>query len=337
LATITYTEALNAAHHQAMQDDERVFLIGEDIGQYGGIYRVTEGLLDTFGKKRVRDTPISEAAITGAAIGAALVGCRPILEIGFVDFAGTCFDQITNQAAKFSYMSDGQVSVPLVFRMACGAGMGYGVHHSQSLEAWFTHVPGLKVVMPATPADAYGLLLSAIDDDNPVAFLEHKMLYSLKGEMPDDRPRVPIGKANVVREGDDITIVAWSRAVHWALAAAEEVAREGISCHVVDLRSLIPLDEATLFQAIEKTGRLIVCHEACQTGGFGAEIIARVVDNAFDALDAPPLRVCGPDTPVPNSLPLEAVYLNTETRLMDAVRNLAGANHPKSKKTRSSP
>ncbi len=322
MARMSYAQALNEAHRIAMHDDPRVFVLGEDIGVYGGIYRVTKGLQAEFGEQRVLDTPISEIAITGAAVGAALVGSRPILEIGFVDFVGTCWDQVFNQAAKFSYMTDGRASVPLVIRMACGAGLGYGVHHSQSLEAWFTHVPGLKVVMPATPADAKGLLLAAIDDPNPVIFLEHKFLYEVKDEVPDGRYTVPLGKAWMAREGADVTIVSWSGAVPWALKAAEQAAAEGIECEVLDLRSLVPLDEDAIVASVEKTGRLIVCHEACTTGGFGAEVIARVVTRAFDFLDAEPLRVAAPDIPVPNSLPLEAVYLGTRERLLEAVRGI---------------
>jgi pyruvate dehydrogenase E1 component beta subunit len=327
MTLMRYAEAIADAHRVAMRDDPRVFAIGEDIGQYGGFYRATAGLQEEFGKGRVLDTPISEAAIAGASVGAALVGARPILEIGFVDFVGACWDQVFNQAAKFRYISGGRASVPLVIRMACGAGLGYGVHHSQSLEAWFTHIPGLKVAMPATPADAKGLLLTAIDDDDPVVFFEHKFLYAQKGEVPDGRYTVPLGRANVAREGTDITIVTWSGAVPWALAAADTAARDGIECQVIDLRTLVPLDEATVLAAVHRTGRLIVCHEACVTGGFGAEVVARVVEHAFDSLDAPPVRVAAPDIPVPNSLPLEAEYLRPRTVLIDAIRKLAATRH----------
>ncbi|MBO33404.1 MAG: alpha-ketoacid dehydrogenase subunit beta, partial [Rhodospirillaceae bacterium] len=320
-------EALNEAQRIAMNDDPNVFAIGQDIGSYGGYYGVTAGLLDTFGKARVMDTPISEIAITGASVGAALVGARPILEVGFVDFVGTCWDQIFNQAAKFSYMSGGRARVPMVIRMACGAGLAYGVHHSQSLEAWFTHIPGLKVVMPSTADDAKGLLLSAIDDDNPVIFLEHKFLYAEKGDVADGAQRIPIGRAAVARQGRDVTIIAWSRAVHWALAAAEELAGERIDCHVLDLRTLAPLDEAAVLRAVEKTGRVVVCHEACLTGGFGAEVIARVTEKVFDSLEAPPVRIAAPDIPVPSSRPLENEYLRPERRLADAVRNLVAVSH----------
>lgn len=319
MAVLSYAQALNEALRLAMREDGGVFVIGEDVGQYGGIYKVTEGLVEEFGKARVLDTPISESAITGASVGAALVGCRPVLEIGFVDFVGTCWDQIFNQAAKYRYLSGGRASVPLVIRTTCGAGLAYGAHHSQSLEAWFAHTPGLKVVMPATPADAKGLLLSAIQDDDPVIFLEHKLLYPLRGDVPEGRHMVPLGKAEVRRQGEDVTLVSWSRAVHWALAAAERVADQGIDCEVVDLRTLVPFDEETVLQSVQKTGRLVVCHEACLTGGFGAEVVARVVERAFDWLDAPPVRVAAPDIPVPNSKPLESVYLRPEAALVDAI------------------
>ncbi len=322
MTVMTYAQALNDAHRIALSSDRRVFAIGEDIGRYGGIYRVTKGLIDEFGSRRVLDTPISEAAITGASVGAALVGARPILEIGFVDFVGTCWDQIFNQAAKFRYASGGRAAVPMVLRMTCGAGLGYGVHHSQSLEAWFAHIPGLKVAMPATPADAKGLLLSAVEDDDPVVFMEHKLLYTMKGEVPDGDHRIPLGRAAIRREGKDVTIVAWSRALHWALAAADELAAEGIECQVVDPRTLVPFDDATVIGAIEKTGRLVVCHEACMSAGFGAEIVARAVEKAFDWLDAPPVRVAAPDIPVPSGLTLESVYLRPQKILADAVRRL---------------
>ena len=327
MTVMTYAQALNGAHCIAMKDDPHVFAIGEDIGSYGGYYGVTAGLLETFGKERVLDTPISEIAITGASVGAAVVGTRPILEIGFVDFVGTCWDQIFNQAAKFCYMSGGRARVPMVIRMACGAGLAYGVHHSQSLEAWFTHIPGLKVVMPSTPIDAKGLLRSAIEDDNPVSFLEHKFLYAEQGEVPDGPHRIPIGKAHIARKGRDVTIVAWSRAVHWALAAAWELIGEGIDCEVVDLRTLSPLDDAAVARSVDKTGLVVVCHEACLTGGFGAEIVARVTEKCFDSLEAPPVRVAAPDIPVPSSRPLENEYLRPERRLADAVRNLNAVSH----------
>jgi len=324
---LNMADALNEAHRIAMREDPHVFAIGEDIGDYGGVYRVTKGLLNEFGKDRVRDTPISEAVIVGGSVGAALVGCRPILEIGFVDFVGTCWDQILNQAAKIRYMSGGRASVPLVMRMACGAGLGYGVHHSQSLEAFFTHIPGIKVVMPAFPEDAKGLLLAAIKDDDPVALMEHKLLYYYRDIVPDGYYETPIGKAKVRREGKDVTIVAWSRAVHWALAQAAEAEKVGIDCEVLDLRSLVPMDEGAIQRSVSKTGRLIVCHEACRTGGFGGEIVSRVVEKSFDFLVTPPVRVAAPDIPVPNSIPLEKVYLQTEEKLSEAIMQVCSVVH----------
>ena len=322
---MSFAKALNDAHRVAMQERREVFAIGEDIGEYGGVYKVTEGLLKEFGKGRVIDTPISEIAITGAAVGAALVGARPILEIGFVDFVGTCFDQILNQAAKFRYLSGGGASVPMVVRMTCGTtGLGYGVHHSQSLEALFTHIPGLKVVMPSTPENAKGLLVASILDPDPVIFLEHKGLYSVKGDVPDGFFATPLGKARLAREGEDVTVVAWSKSVSWALDAAEELDREGVSCEVIDLQTLVPLDELAIVDSVRKTNHLVVCHEACRTGGFGAEVIARVNELAFDWLDAPPLRVAAPDIPVASCVPLEKIYLNPPTRLPAAIRTLIG-------------
>jgi pyruvate dehydrogenase E1 component beta subunit len=326
MQTLSIAKALNQAHRIALQDNEHVFVIGQDVGEYGGVYKVTDGLLAEFGRSRVRDTPISEAAITGASVGAALVGTRPILEVGFVDFASTCFDQIVNQAAKYCYLSGGRTCVPMTIRMTCGAaGLGYGVHHSQSLEAWFTHTPGLKVVMPSNAADAKGLLLAAIEDPNPVIFMEHRALYQLKGEVPEGRYMVPIGTAKVCRSGTDVTIVAWSQSVHWTMAAAQRAAEaHDISCEVIDLRSLAPLDKDAVMVSVRKTGRLIVCHEACRTGGFGAEIVARVVEDAFDWLDAPPVRVAAPDIPVPSSIPLEQFYLLPRHDIDLAIRQLVG-------------
>lgn len=329
MTVLTITKAINEAHRILMREDKNVFVIGEDVGQYGGVYKVTEGLLEEFGRNRVRDTPISEAAIAGAGVGAALVGARPIVEIGFVDFAGTCLDQIVNQAAKYRYLSGGRAGVPMVIRMTCGtAGLGYGVHHSQSLEAWFTHTPGLKVVMPSNAADAKGLFIAAVDDADPVIFLEHKNLYQHKSEVPEGRHVVPLGSANVCREGSDLTVIAWSQAVHWALAAAERAAQShGISCEVIDLRSLIPLDEETILASVRKTGRAIVCHEACRTSGFGGEIVARIVENALDWLDAPPMRVAAPDIPVPSCVPLEEIYLRPRDQLSGAIEEICGISH----------
>lgn len=325
MSIMSYAQALNDALRIALRDDPRVFLIGEDIGTYGGIYRVTKDLITEFGAARVLDTPISEAAITGASVGAALAGCRPVLEVGFVDFVGTCWDQIFNQAAKYRYLSGGRASVPMVIRMAYGAGLGYGVHHSQSLEAWFAHTPGLKVVAPSTPADAKGLMLAAIEDDDPVIFLEHKLLYATEAEVPQQRYVEPF-RARMRRDGDAVTIVAWGRAVHWALAAADAAAQEGIECQVLDLRTLVPFDEDAVLQAVAQTGRLIVCHEACLTGGFGGEVVARVAERVFGALRSAPLRVAAPDIPVPNGVLLEQVYLRPQVLLLDSIRKSVGSS-----------
>lgn len=324
MAVLTIAKAINEAHRIVMRDDPSVFVIGEDVAQYGGVYKVTEGLLTEFGRERVRDTPISEAAIAGAGVGAALVGTKPIVEIGFVDFVGTCFDQIVNQAAKYRYLSGGKANIPMVIRMTCGTvGLGYGVHHSQSLEAWFTHTPGLRVVMPSNAADAKGLFISAVDDPDPVIFLEHKNLYQHKCEVPDGRYAVPLGQASVRRHGGDVTILAWSQAVNWALDTAEQLASShGLSCEVIDLRSLIPLDEETIFESIRKTGRVVICHEACRTSGFGAELCARITENSFDWLDAPPLRVAAPDIPVAACVPLEEVYLSPRKELSKAILHI---------------
>jgi len=324
MALLTITKAINEAHRIVMREDPNVFVIGEDVARYGGVYKVTEGLLQEFGKSRVRDTPISEAAIAGAGVGAALVGAKPIVEIGFVDFVGTCFDQIVNQAAKYRYLSGGKASVPMVFRMTTGTvGLGYGVHHSQSLEAWFAHTPGLKVVMPSNAADAKGLFIAAVDDPDPVIFLEHKNLYQQKSEVPEGRHVVPLGVASICRQGEDVTIVAWSQAVNWAVTAAKRVSEShGISCEVIDLRSLVPLDEAAVLASVRKTGRVIICHEACRTGGFGAELSARVAENALDWLDAPPLRITAPDIPVASCVPLEEVYLRPRHLLPEAILHI---------------
>jgi acetoin:2,6-dichlorophenolindophenol oxidoreductase subunit beta len=328
VTNITFAKAINEAHRVVMRENKNVFVFGEDVAQYGGVYKVTEGLLSEFGRNRVRDTPISEAAIAGAGVGAALIGTKPIIEIGFIDFAGTCFDQIVNQAAKYRYLSGGRAGVPLVIRMTSGTvGLGYGVHHSQSTEAWFTHVPGLKVVTPSNPADAKGLFIAAVDDPDPVIFLEHKHLYQMKGDVPEGRHLVPIGRAAVCREGTDLTVVAWSQAVNWALTAAAEVwASDNISVEVIDLRSLVPLDQDTVFESVKKTGRVITCHEACRTGGFGGEISARIIENVFDWLDAPPGRVTAPDMPVPSCVPLEKIYLSPRDQLADKIREICGVN-----------
>lgn len=318
-------EALREALREEMARDERVFLIGEDIGVYGGAFGVTLGLLEEFGEERVRSTPISEAAIIGASVGAALLGMRPVAEIMFLDFITLGMDQLVNQAAKIRYMFGGQVKVPMVVRAPGGSGTGAAAQHSQSLEAWFAHVPGLKVVMPSCPADAKGLLKSAIRDENPVVFLEHKLLYRMKGPVPEGDYVVPLGKAAVRREGRDLTVVATSIMVGKALAAAERLAAEGVELEVIDPRTLAPLDRKTILESVKKTGRLMVVHEAHRTGGFGGEIIASVVESeAFDYLDSPVVRLAGKDAPLPYNPRLERSAVPQEDDIVAAARRMCG-------------
>jgi pyruvate dehydrogenase E1 component beta subunit len=321
---ITYAEALNAALREEMRRDPAVFVMGEDVAVWGGggIFGVTRGLVEEFGPQRVRDTPISEEAIAAVAVGAAATGSRPVAEIMYVDFIGLAMEPIVNQAAKLRYMFGGKARVPMVIRAQEGAGRGNAAQHSQSLEAWFCHVPGLKVVTPSTPADAKGLLKSAIRDDNPVIFLEHKALYFTRGDVPDGDVCVPLGVADVKRPGRDVTIVGVHTMVGKALEAAEVLANEGIDVEVIDPRSLVPLDEDTIVESVKKTGRLIVSHEAYTRGGYGAEIITRVVEAAFDYLDAPPVRVCARDVPVPYSAVLETEALPQVDGLVAAAREL---------------
>jgi acetoin:2,6-dichlorophenolindophenol oxidoreductase subunit beta len=304
----TYLQQINGALFDAMRADERVFVIGEDVAE-GGPYTATAGLAEEFGVERVINTPISEAAISGVAIGAAQSGRRPVLEIMFIDFVTLALDQLVNQAAKAHFMSGGQLTVPLVLRTQGGAGQRGGAQHSQSLESWLTHIPGLKVVMPSRAADVRGLLASAIADPNPVVFIENKTLYFRREDVPDDPEPVPIGRANTLREGRDVTIVALSRLVSEALAAADRLAGDGVEAEVLDPRTLVPLDLETIVESVRRTNRLVVAHEAVEHGGFGAEIAAAVQAAAFDYLDGPIERVGAPFTPVPLSPPLEDAYL----------------------------
>jgi len=323
LREITYAEAIREALRQEMQRDKSVFLLGEDIGIYGGAFGVTYGLVEEFGEERVRDTPISELAIVGAAVGAALTGMRPVAEIMFMDFVTLAMEQIVNQAAKLRFMFGGKAKVPMVLRTAAGSGTGAAAQHSQSLEAWFMHVPGLKVAMPSTPYDAKGLLLSSIRDDNPIIFIEHKLLYKKKGPVPEGDYTVPLGVADVKREGRDITVVPTSIMVHRALAAAEKLAQEGISVEVIDPRTLKPLDSEAIIRSVMKTGRALVVHEACKTGGIGGEIVARIVESeAFDYLEAPVRRLCGLDIPIPYNRNLERHAAPQEEDIVRAVREL---------------
>ncbi|MDE3074316.1 MAG: alpha-ketoacid dehydrogenase subunit beta [Chloroflexota bacterium] len=323
---ITYSQALNEALFEEMRRDSSVFVMGEDVAIWGGggVFGVTKGLVDEFGPARVRDTPISEEAIVALSVGAAATGSRPVAEIMYVDFMGLAMEPLTNQAAKLRYMFGGKATVPLVVRAQEGAGRGNAAQHSQSLEAWFCHIPGLKVVTPSTPSDAKGLLKSAIRDDNPVMFLEHKALYFIKGPVPEGEHLVPLGSADVKRPGSHVTFVGIHTQVHKALEAANQLAREGIELEVIDPRTLVPLDEETIVDSVKKTGRLIVGHEAYTRGGYGAEIITRVVTLAFDYLDAAPVRVCGKDVPVPYAASLEMAAMPQVEDIVAAARGLVG-------------
>jgi pyruvate dehydrogenase E1 component beta subunit len=321
---ISYLEAVREALTQEMRRDPEVFLIGEDIGVYGGAFGVTRGLLEEFGPERVRDTPISEAAIAGAATGAALMGMRPVMEIMFMDFLTISMNQLVNQAAKMRFMFGGKASLPMVIRTPAGSGTGAAAQHCQSLEAWFIHTPGIKVVAPATPYDVKGLLVSAIRDNNPVLFMEHKLLYRAKGLVPEESYTIPLGQAQVSREGRDLTILAYSIMVPRALEAAEQLAGEGIEVEVVDLRSLKPLDRESIVRSVSKTGRVLILHEAPTTGGFGGELAAVVAESqAFDYLDAPIRRLAGRDIPIPYNRTLERATVPQVDDILVAARALA--------------
>ena len=315
-----FGRAINQALADAMAADETVFLLGEDIGDAGGPFGVTRGLKEKFGAERVRDTPIAEAVIVGAAVGSALSGLKPVAEIMFMDFASLAMDAIVNQAAKAHFMFGGQCSLPLVVRMPHGGGLNAGPQHSQCLEAWFAHIPGLKVVCPSNPSDAYGLLRAAIIDPDPVIFIENKALYAMKGEVADPPAIEPIGIARKVRAGRDVTIAAYGATVHRAVAAAAELEKEGVEVEVIDLRSLQPWDEAAVLASLARTHRLVVAHEAVEAYGVGAEIAARMADVGFDELDAPIVRVGAPFMPVPFAKPLEAAYQPSAERIVAAIR-----------------
>ncbi len=319
MAEMMYRDALRQALFEEMEKDPTVFIMGENIGLRGGSYKVTEGLLHRFGPGRVMDTPLCEATFTGAAVGAARVGTRPIVEILFVDFTTLVMDQLINQAAKYEFMSGGQGKVPLVLRTQGGAGNGLAGQHSQSLEALFYHIPGLKLVMPATPFDAKGLLKASIRDDDPVVFLEHKLLYMTKGEVPDGEVIVPLGQADIKREGTDVTLVSYSYMTLKCLEAAHALAREGISVEVVDLRTLTPLDKGAILSSAAKTGRVIVVHEAVKRGGVGGDIAAMIMEEAYDDLDGPVMRICGRNTTVPYNLELEKVCVPSVEDIIEGV------------------
>jgi pyruvate dehydrogenase E1 component beta subunit len=317
---ITYREAVRDALTRALREDENVFLMGEDIAEMGGSMAVTQGLLEEFGPKRIRNTPISEIAIVGTGIGAAIQGMRPIVEIMYEDFLTISMEQLVNQAAKHRTMSGGQVKVPLTIRTQGGAGWSPGAQHAQQLEAWFVHVPGLKVVFASTPEDVRGLLWSAIYDDNPVVFFEHRTLYPLKGEVPDDLEPIPLGKARIHREGEDVTVVATGRLVHEALAAAEKAEEEGVSVEVVDPRTLLPLDEEAILASVQKTTRCVTAHEAVTRGGFGAELAAVIQHSAFDWLDAPIERVGAKFAPLPFAPAMEQWVVPHAEDVLEAIR-----------------
>ncbi|MFQ5665247.1 MAG: alpha-ketoacid dehydrogenase subunit beta [Candidatus Binatia bacterium] len=324
---LPYWQALQEALREEMTRDPLVFLMGEDIGAYGGAFGVTRGLLAEFGPVRVRCTPISEATIVGTATGAALTGLRPVVEIMFMDFVTLAMDQLANHAAKFRYMYGPQARVPLVVRTPAGGGRCYGATHSQSLEAWFLHVPGLKVIAPATPADAKGLLRAAIEDDNPVLCVEHKLLYATTGPVPDGEETIPIGRAAIRREGTDVTVVTYSYYVGVALQAAAELAGMGIEAEVLDLRTLVPMDTNAIVASVSKTGRLVCVEEGTRTGGIGAEIAARVAERAYEYLDAPIRRIAAADTPIPFSQPLEQAALPQLDDIVGTVCELLHAGH----------
>ena len=318
MRTLTMRAAINEALHTALNSDETVFTMGEDIAVYGGQLRCTYDLLEHFGETRVMDAPISEMAIVGAGVGASLVGMRPIVELSYIDFISTSFDQILNQAAKIRYMYGGMVSLPLVIRTQCGAGLGNGAQHSQSLEAILSHIPGIRVVMPSDAYEAKGLLLRAIRDNNPVVFIEHKALYKTKCEVPEEPYECDYTCA-VKRTGRDVTVVAYSAMVRQAMDAAARLEKEGIDAEVIDVRALEPFDADTIVQSVKKTGRLVIVHEACRKGGFGAEIAATVQERAFDSLKKPILRVAAPSVPVPFAPNLERCYVPNSEDIINAI------------------
>lgn len=322
MAVITMREALNQAMREEMARDPRVFLMGEEVGAYNGAYKVSQGLLKEFGPKRVIDTPIAEEGFAGAGIGAALAGLRPIVEMMTWNFAFLAFDQIVNNAAKMRYMSGGQLSCPIVFRGPNGAAHQLAAQHSQATEAFWCHVPGLKVVAPATPKDAKGLLKAAVRDDNPVILLESETLYGLKGEVPDGEYVTPIGEAEVKREGTDVTIIGWSKTLHFALEAARDLAQEGIEAEVIDLRSLRPLDVPTITRSVEKTNRVVVVQEGWRYCGVAAEVAQVITEEAFDALDAPVLRITGADVPMPYSKDLEKAAMPGKQQIIEGAKQV---------------
>jgi pyruvate/2-oxoglutarate/acetoin dehydrogenase E1 component len=319
---LEYREAIKEACIEEMDRDPKVFLIGEDIGVYGGAFRAYKGLLEKYGPERVVNTPISELAIVGSAVGAALTGYRPVAELMFIDFSGLAMDQIVNQAAKINFMTGDTLNVPMVLRTQGGSGTGIAAQHSQSLESWFYHIPGLKVVMPSTPYDVKGLLKTAIRDNEPVIFIEHKKLYLNKGPVPEEEYLIPFGAADIKREGKDVTIFAYSFMLLTALAAAEELAKEGISAEIIDPRTLVPLDRDTLIKSVRKTNKLVVVSEAVERGSVASDIVAIVNESAFDYLDAPVKRVCGLNTAIPYNSKLEKACVPSVENIISAVKGM---------------
>lgn len=325
MTEMTYREAVQKALADELRSDEDVIFFGEDVAEAGGAFKVTPGLWEEFGPNRVRDTPISEQAIVGAALGSAITGLRPVAELMFADFIPVAMDQIVNQVAKYRYMSGGQFKVPLTIRSAQGGGAGFGTQHSQCAESWLMNFPGIKVVVPATPADMYGLLRGAIREDNPVYVLEHKALYNMKGEVPDDLGPMPLGKAHIVRPGTDVTIVSIQMMLHRSLEASESLAAEGISCEVIDLRCMAPLDTRTVLESIKKTNRLVIVEEAPHSAGWGGDIVSLAADEGIYYLDAPVKRVNLEGSLTPYSPPLEDAALPNVERIKDAIRETYNA------------
>jgi len=319
---ITYRDALNEAIAEEMERDNDVYLMGEDVGVFGGTFGVSRGLIEQFGPKRIRTTPVSEAIIAGAAVGSAITGMRPIAEIMFIDFATIASDQIINQAAKICYMFGGKTAVPVVFRTQGGGGRSWAAQHSQSLEAWYTHIPGLIVIMPSTPYDAKGLLKTAIRDNNPVMFIEHKQLYNTKGQVPEEEYTVPIGKAKIVREGKDITLIATSFMVIKCMEAAEELKNSDIDVEIVDPRTLVPLDREIIKTSVKKTGSALVVQEACRRMGFGSEIVRALIEDCFDYLDSPPQVLGAEEVPIPFSHILENFTLPQTEDIIKKVKEI---------------
>ena len=322
MGVITVRQALNDAMREEMERDDDVFIIGCDVGLRGNPFGVTKGLMAQFGEKRVRDAPISESGFTGLGIGAATAGMRPIVEILYSDWITMAMDQIVNMAAKMRYMFGGEINLPLVIRAPFGSGGGIAAQHSQSFEAWFNCIPGLKVVAPISPCDVKGLLKTAIRDDNPVIFFEHKRYYAHEGEVPEDEYTIPLGQAKVLRDGTDVTIVAYSQMAIKAQSSAEELAQEGISCEVIDLRTLLPLDYDTVIRSLGKTNRIVVCQEANLRGGMASDIVAEIIDRGFDLLDAPPIRVGGLNVPMPYNMGLEQMVIPSVNKIKEAVRKV---------------